>query len=698
MYRRELGFYRQDTRYLDTWELSLNGEPLTTLAHNRTNLLSTYFFVMTNRDMESLDESGRIPRDMIHVFRRLCVTQDTVIEKITIMNYDVKPHQVEIKRRAASSFNDIFEVRGMQRSKRGTIEKPHHSPTKGTVSLHYHGLDNKEYITEIWCSRSNFSEDIEDDGVSLSHKTEIATGVPYEITYIMRFLSLFEDSAHSEESSPTSFTSYSFEENTAPVDQIHRLEMPTISCDNPILSEAISRAIDDLETLATRRGGILYPDAGIPWFCAPFGRDGIISAYQLLPWCPDLAAGVLEKIFSTLGTKFDPETDEEPGKAFHEQRFGEMARNAEVPFRPYFGSVDATPLALILFGEYAAWTRRIDFVYRWWESACIALQWVLGRLNSSEESTILEGFLTYKAATPKGLRNQGWKDSHDAVIHADGTLAEPPIALCEVQAYAFSALHWMANLAEIMGKIDQSKVWRLEALKLRQRFCSAFWDDIRGNVIYAIDGTGRPIRARTSNMGHCLWAGILHSHQGTIISRSLMREDLFSGHGVRTLGSKERGYNPLSYHNGSIWPHDNSIIIEGLRKYSAREEMLMLATALFDVILASSDFRLPELYCGFEKTADEEPVPYAVACKPQAWSAGSIFLILKSLLGIQTKLGEERVIFRGPILPKQIRSLEVRGLPVHDFNIDFVVRQGASSSTVELIASSGPPEHVFVIN
>ena len=692
IYDQELGFFYKDTRYVDTWELNINGEAATSLTKEAMVNARSVVFQMTNRDIVSLDYGGRIPRDRLHVERIITLDKDQVLEHVEIVNFDGRPHTIELERRAASRFNDIFEVRGMQRPERGHLQKPHLSDDRRAVILSYTGLDQHQYKTRIWSPQPVDLVTCEDRGVVITHRVSLPPKATCSLKYVVAF---------DREPVPTlagrDFADMTMTEHVEAItklDERPQLPLPEIEADSPLLSRALSNAAVDIAALLTRRGeDLLYPDAGIPWFCAPFGRDGLITAYQMLPWCPQIACGVLRYAFERLGTKDDPFTDEEPGKVFHEMRYGEMAALKEVPFIPYYGSVDSTPLALILLGEYAAWTNDGALVRRYWEQARQALEWV-----RSAMATGIHGFLSYKARRASGLRNQGWKDSHDSVMHADGRLAEPPIALCEVQGYAYRALLTMARLARGFGfDQDQAEVWEREAEQLRERFNKHFWDEDRGLIVLALDGEGQPCRVLASNQGHCLWTWLPDQGQAQRIAKSLLSDAMFSGYGIRTLATSETAYNPLSYHNGSVWPHDNSLIAEGLRYFDCNAELSTLAGGILGVVAVMGDSRLPELFCGFPKYANSAPVPYDVACKPQAWAAGTLFLMIKAMLGLGMSIGDSPLVFRSPLLPPSMKRLEIRKLPIRDYELDFIVRRGAITCTVEILRKTGGTGQVIVM-
>jgi glycogen debranching enzyme len=361
-----------------------------------------------------------------------------------------------------------------------------------------------------------------------------------------------------------------------------------------------------------------------------------------------------------------------------------MARTKEVPFIPYYGSIDSTPLCLILLYEYVRWTMDIEKLREWWPEALRAMVWIEKWGDSDGD-----GFLEYARQAPTGLLNQGWKDSNDSIMHEDGVLAQLPIRLCEVQGYAFRARFAMAGLAKILGKKDLAERFRMEALRLRIRFVERFWDQSRKFVYLALDGQSRPCAVRSSNMGHCLWSEILEHDQARSVAQHLMSNAMFSGYGIRTLADTEIAYNPMSYHNGSIWPHDNSIILEGLRYYGFTGDVEKLALAMIGVIELSEDFRLPELFCGFRKRANVPPVPYEVACKPQAWAAGSIFLMLRAMLGISMDADQQHLVVNSPVLTPRIGHLELIGLHGRDWEVDLTFRRGGGGCLTEVVRKSG---------
>lgn len=680
----ELGIYFNDTRYLNIWETLYNGQTTVPLAQELRHQGTTLILSMTNRDLPLLESSGRIPRDTLLIRRILTLHEDSLFELITIRNFSGQRQTLQFEHWAGSRFEDIFEVRGMSRKSRGNLNPPS-EPSAAHFILSYSGLDGR--LRETHIQRFYQAQKI--------RLSPYLTGYTTQVVLDPKEIATFRTVVSFDHPSSLLFYKHPFDDMDAGA-MMHlaslQLSKPKlfdfhIESDNAIFNRALDCAATDITMLMTQEPGeILYPYAGIPWFSAPFGRDGLITAYQLLPWAPQVAKGVLEFVFNGIGLGKNSQsfTDEEPGKVFHEFRRGEMAQLKEIPFIPYFGSVDSTPLALILLYEYLSWTQDRSSLDRWWPSILQANAWI-DQYGDSDGDLLLE----YARKSEIGLSNQGWKDSHDSVMHEDGSLAQAPILLCEVQAYAYRAKLGLSEISRWKGDIELANSLKSRALRLRTEFQERFWDPYLHFIILALDGNGRPCRVRSSNMGHCLWGGILNHLQAKSVSEILMSESMFSGHGIRTLSDIEAAYNPMSYHNGSVWPHDNSIIAEGFRQYGRLSDLLKLSEGLMGVLETSDDFRLPELFSGFRKRGDEPPIPYEVACKPQAWSAGSIFLVLKSLLGLTTSLNEEHVRLRDPLLPLKSQWVRIQNLQIRDGQTDLLITQTNGRTRVETKHKSG---------
>ncbi|MBM3269924.1 MAG: amylo-alpha-1,6-glucosidase [Candidatus Sericytochromatia bacterium] len=455
-------------------------------------------------------------------------------------------------------------------------------------------------------------------------------------------------------------------------------EFARISSTNPLFERFLARGTQDLLALLLPTEEGPYFAAGLPWYACPFGRDGLITAYQALPLHPEPAIGTLRYLAARQGRHQDATRDEEPGKILHESRVGELSKSGIVPFAPSYCTVDATPLFLILLHETWRWTGDLDLVRELWPNARAALGWI-------DRSADARGFLAYRRQGQKGLSNQGWKDSWDAILHPDGTVPAGGIALAEVQGYAYDARRRMAELAEALGEPELAATWRAVAAGLREAFASHFWLPDRGYFAIALDGAGNPVDAPASNQGQCLWSGLLDLPQAQAVRDVLVGPGLFSGWGIRTLSAESPNYNPVSYHNGSVWPHDNALIAAGLARYGYVAEAARIAEALFAVARTDPLQRLPELFCGFERRAADRPVPYPVACVPQAWAAGTPALLLRALLGLKASAADRRLTLARPYLPEWAGTVTLAGLRVGGATVSL----RCAGSAVEILEATG---------
>jgi glycogen debranching enzyme len=460
--------------------------------------------------------------------------------------------------------------------------------------------------------------------------------------------------------------------------------MAKVETSNQLFNEVLARSASDMYMLVTPTEHGLYPYAGIPWYSTVFGRDGIITAMMMLWADPHIAKGVLRYLAATQATDVDPAADAQPGKILHERRLGEMAQLGEVPFKRYYGTVDATPLFIMLAGQYFERTGDRETIEAIWPNIEAALQWCDGYGDRDGD-----GFVEYHRETEKGLANQGWKDSHDSIFHADGCGAEGPIALCEVQAYVFAAKQAAAALAYVLDKPDLGDRLAKQADALRENFDAAFWCEEIGTYALALDGAKRPCQVRTSNAGHALFAGIAAPERARRVTATLMSPDSFSGWGIRTVARGEARYNPMSYHNGSIWPHDNAMIALGMARYGLKEEAAQICQALFEVATYQELRRLPELFCGFSRRRHRGPTAYPVACSPQAWAAATPFATLAACLGLNLDWDDNSVHLSDPILPDFLHDVEVRKLRIGRSKLHLRIHRHDQDVTLNVLGRVG---------
>jgi glycogen debranching enzyme len=663
------GIFFRDTRYLSYLKMSLNGLQPLLLGSNVRDDNSLLSVDLTNADIY-VGQRLVQPRDILHVVRTVFLWRGTAYQRLHMRNHGENPFDVQLALEFGSDFADLFEVRGMRRARRGTGSAEPFG-VSGTA-LNYLGLDGKRRRTELLF-------DPQPDQLSGTDASYAFQLQPQEARSV--FVTVKCDPGTAD-SPPLPFRKglrAAFKERRTASRGI-----ATITSSNHIFNEMVCRSMADLAMLTTSTPEGPYPYAGIPWYSTTFGRDGIIAALQML-WCePRIAKGVLQRLAAYQAQEFDPLSEAEPGKILHEMRGGEMAALREVPFALYYGSVDATPLFVMLVGLYVEHTGDIEMLRRLWPNVEAALRWIDGPGDPDRD-----GFVEYHRTNEKGLVNQGWKDSHDAIFHADGSMAQGPIALCEVQGYVYAAKRLAANGARRLGKHALGNVLDGEATQLAERFEAAFWCDDIGTYALALDGQKSPCRVRTSNAGQVLFSGIAAPERAAAVVRDLIRPSFFSGWGIRTVAREEQRYNPMSYHNGSVWPHDNSLIAAGFARYGHKSAIDRIFQGLFDAASYMELRRLPELYCGFQRGRERGPTLYPVACAPQAWAAGTPLLLLKSSLGLEFDCDRNEILLRNPRLPPFLDEVTLRNLHLNQSAVDLMLRRHGNDVSLQVLRNEG---------
>ncbi len=665
----EQGIFYEGTRYLSEMSLRLwNERPL---LLSSTIESSNFLFTadLANLDV-SRGESVAIHRGTLHLLRSRFLWHGVAYEELEFMNYGMEALRVPVSIYFAADFADIFEVRGTTRDRKG--RQLDEETDSDCIVLAYEGLDNVLRRMRIHCSPAPDRIMGPEMRFDLELKPKQVRGFHLRMEC--------QNGAASPSLAYSQARSRAYKEMNVSAESF-----PQIHSSNSRFNDWMNRSVADVQMMTIGNSERNYPYAGVPWFSTVFGRDGIITALQTLWIDPSIAKGVLEFLAETQATEVNESREAEPGKILHELRHGEMANLGEIPFARYYGSVDATPLFVMLAGEYYQRSGDKALIQHLWPNIQAALQWMddYGDIDG-------DGFVEYAPHGNKGLIQQGWKDSNDSVFHADGSLAEPPIALCEVQGYVYAAKLAASHLAGELG--DQKTCTRLEsqAAALRDKFEEAFWCEDLGLYALALDGYKKGVcRVRTSNAGHTLFSGIASPEHARKTAHSLLEPDFFSGWGIRTLASGEPRYNPLSYHNGSVWPHDNALIASGFGRYGFRNLAGRVMLALLDVSSFMELHRLPELFCGLERRRGEGPTLYPVACSPQAWAAAAPFMLIQACLGLTIEGARNRVVFERPCLPEGIPQLSIRGLRVGPASVDLFFERQADNVRVQVLEKKG---------
>ena len=670
------GLFNSDTRFLSRLELTLDGVQPLLLGSNLRDDNSSLTVDLTNPD---IFRDGRIvlQKDLIHIVRSIFLWRGTAYQRIGLQNHGDAAVELDVTLTFDSDFADLFEVRGETRPRRGIAD--HHQAGPADVLMRYRGLDKI-------VRRTALHFDPVPTQLSSSQATYRVCLAPHTVT------SLFISASCNQ---PEKFIPPPF--FRALID--HRREMrratanaTTIVSSNDILNEVLCQSMADLNMLMTSTPQGRYPYAGIPWYSTTFGRDGLITALQMLWIDPSIAKGVLRRLAFYQATTTDPASDAAPGKILHEMRGGEMADLREVPFAQYYGSVDATPLFVLLAGRYFERTGDLVTLKEIWPAVEAALGWIDGLGDADRD-----GFVEYQRATEQGLANQGWKDSFDAIFHADGELAHGSIALAEVQGYVFAAKQLASRCAMRLGHHQRAAALALEAVNLSERFEDAFWCEELGTYALALDGDKKPCWVRTSNAGQLLFTGIVRPDRAKRVADGLMQPDFFTGWGIRTVARGEARYNPMSYHDGSIWPHDNALIVLGFARYGLKGPVEDVFKGLFNAASYMELRRLPELFCGFQRERRRGPTLYPVACLPQAWASATPFSLLEAALGIEFDADRGEIRLRNPRLPAFLSEVVLRDLRLNSSNIDLRVRRHGDDTSIEVLRQQGSIQVTIVL-
>jgi glycogen debranching enzyme len=657
------GLFQDDTRILSKLTLRVAGTIPQLLGGTigRDNVVFTAH--LTNPAFH--DHKGKlVPPGQIAIHRRRLLWHRNLYEALRVQNFSLESLVADLHMDVDADFRDVFEIRGVSRAKRGELLPPRIE--SNSLTLSYRGLDGQVRQTAI-----SFSVAVEIADQRIRIPIDLAPGQSLHLIVTV-----------SSTAAPASPDRGSFLRALKGSKRTARRairELKPIATSNASFEALLQRAAADLALLVTELNTGPYPYAGIPWFSAPFGRDAVVTALQVLWVDPSLARGVLAYLSALQAAESSDFHDSEPGKIVHEMRKGEMATLREVPFGRYYGGVDTTPLFVILAGAYLRRTNDVAFAQRVWPAVRAALDWMdnFGDIDG-------DGFVEYRRGVEGGLTNQGWKDSKDSVFHENGELAQGAIAMVEVQAYVIAAKRAAARIAAAIGDPAFAEQLEQQAIKLQAALDEHFWCEAINTYALALDGAKRACRVRTSNAGHVLFCGAASEDKAMRVARGLMAPELFSGWGVRTVAVGESRYNPMSYHNGTVWPHDCSIVAAGLARYGMRESAGRVLTSLFDAASGLPEFRMPELFCGFPRRAHEGPVCFPSACTPQAWASGAVFLILQACLGIEIEAAAKIIEVTKPHLPNWLDHVTVRDLQVGDGSATLYFHRASDKVAVSI--------------
>ena len=673
--RHGFGLYYHDCRYLNGYAAKLGGRELQVLCGTpRKGFMA--ILELTNRRFQS-EEGQRVDAEKLGIRWERTIDSDSVVlrESLQIQNYSQEALPVPLSLTFQAEFEDIFLVRGMLKARRGDLHEPRWE--SNALRFGYEGRDGvfRGLLVRFQPSPSKT------EGTTAHFDLSLKPGENWELKVLLVLSETAKDQDGSSSRS-VSFHAEGLEDHLDHSSDQWLGQQTAVHSDSVFLERIVDRSLRDLRVLRSRLAGQEFFAAGVPWFVTLFGRDSLISALQTLAFDPSIAEPTLRLLAKYQGSKVDDWRDEEPGKILHELRVGELAQSGVVPYTPYYGSVDATPLFLILLGRHAAWTGQLRLFHELRDPVDRALKWI---------DHFGDGYLVYDSKSGKGLVNQGWKDSGNAIINADGSLVEPPIALIEVQGYAYLARLSMAELFERSGDGDRARELRQKARDLRDRVNRDFWLEDKKFFALALEAGGRPAAVISSNPGQALWTGIVEPDKAERVGQRLLAADMFNGWGVRTLSSQEEPYQPIGYHLGTVWPHDNSLIAAGLRRYGLDDLADRIFTGISEAALQFPAYRMPEVFAGFRKEEFGTPVHYPVACHPQAWAAGALPFLLETILGLTPEAFEHRLRLRRPRLPRLARWIELHRLGIGPSKIDLRFERSSDGKVhVDVLHTEGP--------
>ena len=681
---RDLGLFLTDTRHLSGWRMLVQGGPPLCLSTQvSTDYVSQIDFTITG--LHEGDLLGKEPVNYVHL-RRDQLIDDVFVDRLVLTNFQGRTIDQWIEVEWAADFADVFEIRGARRPRRGSYRAPEVNGHRAL--LRYRGLDRRDYVTEVRLEPGGGRDGavrVEQFGGSGARVAfHLAPGESGEIAF-----NVFAGVGEARPAAHRPFPDRVAENASAYGEWSRRCT--AFASSNDLFDRALAQGVADLKALEVRHGGQPVISAGIPWYTCPFGRDALITGFEALLVTPEIAKQALLFLARLQGTRDDAERDEEPGKIPHEVRFGEMAAAGEVPHTPYYGSIDATPLFIVLLSEYLQWTGDVGTLEALLPAAEGALHWI-ERWGDRDG----DGFLEYQRRTSKGLRNQGWKDSHDGVPFADGEPAEPPIAVVEAQGYAVDARRRMARIYRRLGRHEEAARLLADARALVRSIEARFWMEGAGTFAVALDGEKRPVDAVTSNPGHLLFSRAASDARAQRVVASLLSPAMWSGWGIRTLAKGQPAYNPLSYHNGTVWPHDNAIAAMGMAHYGMTRSAGQVLDGLWSAAQHFRHLRLPELFCGLDREAGQFPVHYPVACSPQAWASGAPFLLLRACLGLFPDAPRRALHIASPALPDWLDHLTLSRLRVGPARLTLHFTRSQTGTFVAIGAVEGGPLNVRI--